>query len=294
MKHHYVPKFLLRGWVLKSSETLPDPPFDNKLEKFDIGGDAVSSDRKGLGEVGYERDLYALTRREIAGLKKQDIETIFMSTLDNDAARVKNKLLTSDNIKLTNSERCQWARFLMSLRVRLPDEVNNIVKEASSVLLESLRGNPFEYRQLENECDPETLEAWVEEKFPGLIQNFGLSELGNYIDNEKVGDKLINMHWRVVTFKWGAPELLLSDNPCIWSGGIGDENLIIVLPISPSKLFMACRGESVERKLSALSEKSLIEKVNASSVRQSKKSIFAKTSLPKRFIENRFVKLDKK
>lgn len=85
MRHHFVPQFLLNSWARTT--------VDRKIETFRLdlyrpGDVQLKSDRHTPKHVGYDEDLYALTRDNVGGMSKHAIETGFLRHVDNDAARV--------------------------------------------------------------------------------------------------------------------------------------------------------------------------------------------------------------
>lgn len=112
MRHHYVPQFLLRAWA----ETRPD----KKVEVFRLDNLGVPSSRRAPKYTAYEKNLYALTMPLVAGMEQQAVEEHLLRHIDNLAAGVLRKMTTTGFNGLTPENRSDWARFLMSLRLRQP------------------------------------------------------------------------------------------------------------------------------------------------------------------------------
>ena len=237
--------------------------------------------------TAYQDNLYALTKPEVAGMSQQAIETDLMSHIDNYAAPVRVKMEQHGLKNLSIPERQDWVRFLMSLRVRQPDIVSQIRTEGAHNLSENLLEAPEQYEALAEEHDAPTLEEWVEQHYPGLIENFGLSCIPKLVDNREVGTKILYLRWWLWDFSNAKHELLLADNPCIFTGGIDAPELIVALPISPTKAFFATRGDLTAAKLRQQSPSTLVVQLNESSVLQARTRVYARTDAPKRFIGNR-------
>ncbi len=220
-------------------------------------------------------------------MSQQAIETDLMSRIDNYAAPVRVKMEQHGLKSLSTTERQDWVRFLMSLKVRQPDAVSQIRMEGAHNLRQSLLSDPEQYEALAEEEDALTLEEWVEQHFPGLIENFGLSLFPKLVDNEKVGIKILGLHWWLWDFDTAKHELLLADNPCIFTGDIDAPELIVALPISPTKAFLATRGARTAERLRQQPPGTLVVRINESSVLQAHERVYARTDAPKRFIENR-------
>ena len=257
MDHHFVPKFLLRAWS--------DGASDGMFQEFRLDVKSLPTMRRAPKATAYQDNLYALTKPEVAGMSQQAIETDLMSHIDNYAAPVRVKMeqhglknLSMEQHGLKNlsiSERQDWVRFLMSLRVRQPDIVSQIRTDGTHNLRQNLLEAPEQYEALAEEDDAPTLEEWVEQHYPGfgvelgLIENFGLSCIPKLVDNREVGTKILYLRWWLWDFSNAKHELLLADNPCIFTGDIDAPELIVALPISPTKAFLATRGDLTAAKL---------------------------------------------
>ncbi|MBL8559180.1 MAG: DUF4238 domain-containing protein [Hyphomonadaceae bacterium] len=229
MRHHYVPQFLLRPWA--------EPNADKKVVVYRFDLPELRHSRWAPKAVGYEDDLYALTRERVAGMERHAIENRLLSHIDNAAATVRDKLLSRGLTTLTVEERCDWIRFLVSLRMRQPHMVAALKEGAATELRRSMATDPEEYEVHVGASDPPTLEAWAEQRYPGIVENFGLSFFHELVDSPVVGKKIFDMKWWVWDVASAGSELLLADHPCIFSAGIDDPDLLLAMPISPTKVF---------------------------------------------------------
>lgn len=280
MKHHYVPQFLLSQWANGID--------DNTIEVFRLDLVELRSDRHTPAYTGYEKDLYALSHDKIAGMNQHAVEEHFLKHIDNDAAKVRNKLEKTGLNSLNSRDRNAWVRFLMSLRVRQPVSIDNLITSSAEHLRNSLASQPDQYEELASSSDPSNLVDWVDENYPGLIDNFGLSFFHELVDNPKISDQILRMKWWLWDFSDVRHDLLLSDNPCIFTHGINDPNLIISLPVSPKKVFMATQTAMVAETLRQQKSQHLLKRINESSLLQSSSRIYARDTSHRRFIQNRF------
>lgn len=279
MRHHFVPQFLLRAWANGS--------VDGKVEDIRLDLSGFPSSRRAPKSTGYKDDLYALSKPVVAGMEKQAIEKIFFMQVDNLAARAHQKLVKHGLRSLTNDERSDWVRFLMSLRVRQPDIVQQLKTESAEHLVKTLRQQPEEYDKLAKNGDAPTLVEWTEQQFPGLIENFGLSFFHEIASNPEVGEKIFKMKWWLWDFANVSFDLLLADHPCVFINGIDDPNLTIALPISPKKAFMATNSDDVAVMMRQQVPKHLALRLNELSLNQARARIYAPNTSPRRFIQNR-------
>ena len=175
----------------------------------------------------------------------------------------------------------------MSLRIRDPVVVQDLIADSDKLLRRSLAENPSDYEQLVDSDDPPTLEAWTERRFPGLIENFGLSFYHELLNDDRIGNQLLHLRWWVFDVSTAPNHLLLGDRPAIFLGGIDDPNLAVVLPIAPDKLFIATRGERLKAGLPLVSAKELTARANDATVRQAASYVFGCDASSRRFVLNR-------
>ena len=123
---------------------------------------------------------------------------------------------------------------------------------------------PQEYEAVAGASDPPTLVEWTERNYPGLIKNFGLSFFHELVDNSEIGKKMLRMKWWLWDFTREQNDLLLADNPCIFTKCIDDPDLMIVLPIGPRKAFMATRSDRIATILRQKRPKELLMRLNES------------------------------
>ena len=277
MKHHHVPQFLQRPWT---------NPSDNKLEVFRLDLHEVKSKRHAPKATGYEDDLYALSEPIVAGMEKQAVEERVLSQIDSRAATALQVLEQEGLRALTPENRSDWVRFIASLHLRQPERIAKLLRESADHLRDTLLSQPEQYEALRGDEDAPALDEWVEQHFPGLIDNFGLSYFHELVDNETIGNRLDRMKWWLWDFTGAKHELLLADRPCIITGPIDDPDMMVALPISPRKAFFATQSEKTSKVLRQQDRDTLAMHLNKSSVMQARKRIYARTSSPRRFIEN--------
>lgn len=279
MRNHFIPRFLLRAWSEGAT--------DGKFQEFRLDLEGLPSFRRVSKATAYQEDLYALTRPTVAGMTKHAVETQVLRHIDNDAARVRAKMIRQGFKNLSHAERCDWVRFLMCLRIRQPDIIAQLRTDSAEHLHKTLADQPEEYEASAVDDDPTTLVEWVEQTFPGLIENFGLSFVHELIDNEENGRKIISLRRVLWDFTGSKHELLLADNPCIFTGALDAPELVVALPISPTKAFLAVGGDRTAARLRRTDSNVLAMWMNESSVSQARARVYARNAKPKRFIENR-------
>ena len=275
MRNHFVPQFLQTPWATSNGT----------LQVFRLtDGRTFRQTPKGNG---YVEDMLSLTREQVAGMDKHAIENAVLQTVDHEASLIRQKLEEKQLASLTLEERCAWVRFIMSLRLRQPHTVSQLRKGAAETLRTKLAEQPEEYEALVDGTLPPTLEEWTELMFPGAIENFGLSFFHELLNDETIGTKLLHLRWWVWDFAGCSNHLLLGDRPCVFAGDIDHPDLAVMLPISPTKAFIATRGDKTALALSEAKSPILLGNFNDATVKQASERVFALDETPRRFIENR-------
>lgn len=279
MRHHFVPQFLISEWSNQNRR--------RSVAEFRLDLPGVPVFERSTKSVAFQDDLYALTKEEVAGMSRQSIEEKFLSNVDNEAAIAMQTLRDRGLRKMNREQRICWVRFLMSLQVRQPNIVTQLILDSSEELSRKLEDGPEEYSVLAKEDDPISLSEWVEARFPGLIENFGLSIFPELVDNKNVGDKLLGMRWWLWDFSGLRNHLVLADHPCIFTAGIDEPDLIVALPIGPTKAFLATRSHRASDGLRRQDRRRLLAWINERSISQAVARVFAMNESPRRFIANR-------
>lgn len=264
LDHHHVPIFYLSSWCGS----------DNKLQKFNRVNTKVVTNRVSPKYTAFEPGLYSLTK--VSKEKKQFIEKNFMNKeVDDKASLVMKFLINNGSDSLTEKQRSDWSRFLMSLRLRNPELISDLREEATAELKRQLNLAPEEYKELAADDDPETLSEWVEDNDTGLVDNFGMLMLPGLINNPEIHENITAMNWWTVDFRYSTVNLLTSDRPCLFTSGIRSENCVIALPLTPTLSFFACRNNSMKNKLMKQGISSLAKRQNESIVGQAVKYVYS-------------------
>jgi hypothetical protein len=122
---------------------------------------------------------------------------------------------------------------------------------------------------------------------PGSLRTSVCLFFHKVVDNKEIGNKIFYLRWWLWDFSGMSHELLLADNPLIFTGALDAPELIVALPISPTKAFLATRGDRTATRLRSLNPKTLAVRLNESSVLQARARVYARSVAPIRFIANR-------
>src|SRR5262245_43046873 len=195
----------------------------------------VEARRKSPRATGFQRDLY----RTVGVPDEQYVEKNFMSPLGNDAARTLKKILSGDGAEWSGAERTAWTTFILSLLFRNPENVTIIKDHIRDLWEHAKTALEANYAERRLPTYPETFDGYMALTNPAAAEIAASNFLMKTIANERVGSTIFNMHWTRHVLKNSKFQLLTSDRPIIMPLGLGDPRASIVLPVSPSVVFVA-------------------------------------------------------
>lgn len=111
------------------------------------------------------------------------------------------------------------------------------------------------------------------------------------VDHLEVGSKIVGLSWQVRDVSDSEQTLLIADEPCIFEGGIDDPRLIIALPLSPTKTFLAIRQPATAAFLANASSDEIARRVNRASFLQARTRIYGHDDQAADFIRECLVTL---
>jgi hypothetical protein len=253
-RHHYAPVFYLKRWCGD----------DGLIEQFSRpSGREVKARIVAPGATGYQDDLYAMP-----GLSPdlvQQVEQRFMQEVDSGAAEVL-AALEKGPVAWTSTTRSAWTRFLQSLQLRTPADVEGVKARTLQDWGVSIPKIQETYESMRRLGDPATFEEFMTSKDPLVVERAGLKVLTVLIDAPGMGTLINNLRWAVLNLDAARLDLLTSDRAIEQVGGLGDPNAFVTLPIGPRRLFIAAhQGEIIER-IAAASPTDVVRKRNRASV----------------------------
>ncbi|MBZ5763574.1 DUF4238 domain-containing protein [Rhizobium sp. VS19-DR104.2] len=236
--HHYIPQFYLRRWANKGRKVCRfSKPYDRILPKMT----AIS------GTGGMDR-LYEM--KTVSPEFAQWFEKGSLKAIDTAANNVLDLLEAGKLDHLTSDQRSMWARFLMSMLMRGPRDIEvmqaSYAQEWQALIPEIVA----EFKASENEITRGLAANVPAMLAPGspLLADWGLEAAIGLMDHAGIGNIIINMEWIVRDMPESAPELLTSDRPIMKSGELVASDDFVMLPIGPRTLFIAVgNAETVGR-----------------------------------------------
>jgi hypothetical protein len=106
------------------------------------------------------------------------------------------------------------------------------------------------------------------------------------LNNQKIGTRINGVKWIVYDVSKAPHQLLTSDRRVISTNGIAGSDAHILIPISPTKLFMAVNGMAEYNRLHKLGDKDLAASVNYTVARNAIKYVWNTNDRQLRFIQN--------
>jgi hypothetical protein len=279
-KHHYLPEFFMQRWADDQGDvTEYRRPHSDLVVK-----------KRHPAATGYIFELYADQTKDDP-VERQALELVFMQKVDSLAADALAHL-ESEGTKPKDTElQSAWSRFLMSLMHRSPERVKYLVDKVREFEEGTLNPNlKRQYDTLRGPVDPPTFEEWFEAKGP-ITSELTMRLIRLLIDSENIGPVLNSMRWTVHKTD-GAFGFLTGDLPILISNGLGHDQAFVMLPVGPSRLFIASPNADVIKSFTTQSANALQRGINDACVRQSRHVIIASRDSQTAFIDRRFLRGD--
>lgn len=276
LKHHYIPEFYLKRWAA---------PGDNKLCEWQRHRGIVKPRRVYAAQTGYVDRLYEL--RDFPAHLAQQIESRFFQPVDSQAAdAVAYMERNGSDAGWTDDLRSAWGRFLISLLLRCPEDLEKLrsVWEREILVVPDVLEKQFK-RDAANDNHPSLrclLGSLPQREFERPFYEGLISAM----NSEQLGEFIINMHWTVLSVT-SACRLYTSDRPMIMSRGLDHPDGYILVPIGPSRMFLAASSEDLIRRAEQGSRDNLTKFVNQQVVQHAVRFSYTEKDDCGRFIKNR-------
>lgn len=273
-RHHYIPRFYLKRWTT-----------DGRLWEYARRHrGSVCARQTATKGTGWQLDLY-----RIPGVQEDmayEVERVFMAGIDGNAERVVHKLTMGRTVELSLNERRAFVRFLISLMLRTPEEVAKLLAKVNRYL--ASRPTTTE-RAKARRMGQELPERFSE--FSGLGPHFPqqttLQILQSLTDNTSISARLMLMNWNVIDTSKQRVRLLTSDRPIVMTNGIGRPNGHMILPLSPTHLFVAGASREVSSDIMGMTRRNLVHQVNDQVSTQAVKFVYGCDSSRRHWVDKR-------
>ena len=234
----------------------------------------------GRRATGFERDLYAFP--ELPPDKAQFIEQQFFDYADRVAADALQMLLAGHN-RWTSETRSAWSRFVIGVHLRHPDAIPELRAAARSVW--NGNGETFqrEYELIRTPDDPPTFDERIAKIDPLVPIKVEVNAIIKMVDNEKINGHINNMIWDVLDVSGASHQLLTSDRPVVISK-LKDPGGSIIMPISPTKLFLAVNDGRWLQSVRAERKRNIVSRANQQTIERARRFVWAADNSQEAFI----------
>ncbi|WP_373991418.1 DUF4238 domain-containing protein [Duganella sp. BuS-21] len=274
-QHHYVPAFLLREWESGS---------DVRLSYFRWLAGRFNNGRAKAQYVARQEHLYSVNQDSTQ--PDVSIERDFMGPIvDDPAGAVHKKILRGEIERLTDNEAEVWARFLVSLLLRLPSKIEHIRSAGAEVLRAAIAERPEEFDAIKGHRPERTLTEWVEKAMPSIFDDMGVMTLPTLIRSKKLNNAILAASWATFRASGATSEFLIADRPLIQIGPLSG-NFLLCLPLSPTHLFMAYSHNHLVEIILSMRPERLVRETNASTMQNAVLAVFSSNDKLQRFVKN--------
>jgi Protein of unknown function (DUF4238) len=274
--HHYIPQFYLRRWADR----------ERKLCRFSKPYDRIIAKTVATRGTGGADGLYEM--KSVSPEYAQWFETGPMKAIDTAASGVLGLLECGKLDSVTVSQRSAWARFLMSMLMRGPRDIEVLkveyVQEWQTLIPEIVAN----LQSSDNDVTRALAQNLPEMLSPDspMLADWGLETAISLMDHAGIGQMLINMQWLVRDIPEDGPELLTSDRPIIKSSELIQLDDFVMLPIGPRKLFIAVGGVDTEQRVQAYDAAVQAEAVNRFIVGRAQESVYGTSDAQLEFVRS--------
>jgi hypothetical protein len=274
--HHFIPAFYLRQWC--------NPTRADKLIEYSINHGKLVPKLVGPRATGFQRDLYAFP--ELPPDLAQLMERTFFNCADNVASAALQMLLSGNN-RWTSKTRSGWSRFVIGIYLRHPDAFAELRAAAASGEWGSEGDVQRQYELVRRQCDPTTFDEYIAQN-PPLGAKMELALIMQLHNASTIVRHVNNMAWEVVDVSAASHRLLTSDRPV----DLDRLNLrapggAIMMPISPSKLFVAFNDPQALlylRDLNSRRPRDIVGLANRKTIERARRYVWARDSSQQTFI----------
>jgi Protein of unknown function (DUF4238) len=266
-KNHYVPKLLLRPWLIEQDgqRNLYGYWWDTKTQK-------LACKKKGLDAFCFRPDLLSLHAHKLG---RDALERVFFGEIDRKGAEARDLLVENGPTKLSAERRGDFARLLLSLDVRRPVNVKRVRMEGREYFAEGLNTDPQILAAMTKLDIRETPSDYTENVLGASLEDRALAGIQRLVDNPTVGKFLINAHWDLKKLGPSDGSFVLSDRPLIRINGYDSPGAIWVLPLTTKVAFFAVNHPTNLANLRRVPAHRFANETNKASALQKEKFVFS-------------------
>lgn len=279
IKHHYIPVFYLKSWANEKGNVC----------EFSRPNKHVTYKWRSPTATGYQVGLYTLPG--VPADSAQLIEKEMMSLVDATAAQAKRLFANDDPRDLTGEERAGWARFLYAMMFRNPEQIAGLQERYSKYVPEMVERIRAEYDMRRGTGDPLTFEEFKEKFLANPLNTSGLHIVPRLLNSQKIIGHISGMRfWTYRLRQFAGPAFLTSDRPVIMTNGLAKPKDHIVMPLSPTLLFIAAHDDWLYNEFRKRPQHETVRRANEKVTEQSHKYVYGADTSQRAFIAKRIGK----
>jgi hypothetical protein len=268
MKHHTSSAFYLSPWGA--------PLCEMRL----VRGKIVCKDRYPEA-TGFHVDLYKA--EGVPAENAHDLETKFLSPLDNDASRALQMMLHGQEPREPRYRQA-WAMFVLSLLYRHKECVEMLKGHMAELWAKATEKLEPQWAAERAPGDTRSLAEKVQDTLGDRADGDAANMLAGVIQSKRPIRDIMNMVWTAVDVTGASRTLMTSDRAVVMPLGLGDKDAYIALAISPTKVFVAAYNNRF-RQLPTKSKSEIVRIVNRDVVRQARQYVWSVDDSQKPFVQ---------
>lgn len=252
-RHHYIPEFYLKPWTVQG-----------KVKQFSYEHDNLRIRSVAPKATAFVRNLYSL--RDFPPDLAQQVEEKFFSPVDSQAADARDVFLDADADREwqgTMKLRSAWTRFLLSMLLRMPEDLT---------LFRAMWERELKDAYRDAEVD-EGLWNTMLDRNSSKVERSLFQLLIRLIDNKNIGSKINAMRWRVIDVTDCRFPLITSDRPTAWTG-LKQPQGHIALAISPTRVFVATNPQNTFPRYDRSMRSVIAERLNRGAVARAVRYVY--------------------
>lgn len=275
--HHFVPRALLRPWIIEVS------PRQRCLKGYywDHRTGSIRFKYRGVGGFCSQIDLLTLRHRPV---RKAALETEFFQVVDDSGIKARDYMIEHGPRALTAQQRSDFARLLLSLEVRRPTNVEKLRAEVGPSLSKQLDADQEVVDLMRKEGVSGTPSEFLVRATGWTFEDRALLMTQRLVDNREVGIRLINADWHLRRLRSHHGSLMIGDRPLIRTHGFDHEGAVWVLPLTPKIAFIAANHAENRKRLIDLSAANFVKHTNISTITQAERFVFSSDQKHSRFL----------
>jgi hypothetical protein len=280
LKHHYIPSFYLNRWSGTDGKICQfSKPYQDKLVARRCHPEATGYTLRGYELKGFAPSL------------AQQVETEFFKVIDNLACDALTKMeLHRSQLVWSVELRSAWARFLVSLLLRCPEDISALRALWTADFLRADPDQEVEYIRKKGVGDPDTFIEYLASRPLTEIEKSLFETFVSLVDNQKICGSINELSWHAIEFPDSSPSLLTSDRPVIRKYGMSQPGGHIAIPIGPRRLFIATHPSETVASLTTRQRVELAKDCNRLIVGAASKFVYGVDDTQHRFIAKWFGK----